>query len=98
MDNHNGSYQHEEIPPPQAKARHDLSAAERQHIAEVRQQLDDFAAQVLRLKGAIYDKESELSFMRRHLTIYLGTIATNAGLPMGSALSPDGSALIAREG
>lgn len=95
----NGNHIYEPPPPvQQAKTRHDLSAAERQHVAEVRAQLDEFSAEVLKLKGAIYDKQNELSFMRRHLTVYLGTIATNAGLPLGSALSADGASLIAREG
>ena len=98
MDNHNGSYQREEVPPPQAKLRHDLSAAERQHLAEVKAQLDELIADILKMKGAIWDKQNEISLMRRHLTFFLGHMATNAGLPMGAVLSPDGASLIAREG
>lgn len=95
-DETNGNHIYE--PPVQTKTRHDLSAAERQHVAEVKAQIDALTSQVLRLKGAIFDQEAELSFMRRHLSIFVGTIGTNAGLPPGSSLSPDGTALIAREG
>ena len=64
----------------------------------MRTQIENFESDVLRLKGAIWDKQAELSFMRRHLSVYLGVIASNAGLPLGAQLSPDGSVLIAREG
>ena len=80
----------------ESKLRHDLSDSERRHIAEVRAQIDEFEKTVLQLKGAIWDKQAELSFMRRHLSLFIGTIATDAGLPMGSQLSQDGAAILAR--
>jgi hypothetical protein len=78
------------------KSRHALSESEQRHIAEVRAQIDTFEADILRLKGAIWDRQGELSFMRRHLSLYIGNIATDAGLPMGSQLSQDGAAILAR--
>lgn len=78
--------------------RHPLTEAERNHIAEVRMQMNDTAGEVLKLKGAIFDKQNEIELMRRHLSLFIGTIATEARLPMGSTLSPDGAALIEREG
>jgi hypothetical protein len=80
----------------ESKLRHDLSESERRHIAEVRAQIDAFEAEMLKLKGAIFDRQNELSFMRRHLSLFIGNIATNAGLPMGSQLSQDGAAILAR--
>lgn len=74
-----------------------LTEAERRHVAEVRAQMIEFEGETLKLKGAILDKQQELSFMRRHLSLFLGNMATNAGLPMGASLSPDGSLLVAKE-
>jgi hypothetical protein len=74
-----------------------LSDAERRHVAEVRAQLSESEAECLKLKGAIWDKQNEMSFMRRHLSVFLGNVATNAGLPIGSTLSADGASLIGRD-
>ena len=76
--------------------RHPLTEAERNHIAEVRMQMAETEGEILKLKGAIWDKQHEMDLMRRHLALYVGTIATTARLPMGSMLSPDGTALIER--
>ena len=86
------------VPAESRQKRHPLTEAERNHIAEVRMQINDTAGEILKLKGAIFDKNNEIELMRRHLALYVGTIATAARLPMGSMLSPDGAALIEREG
>lgn len=73
-----------------------LSDSERQHAANVQSALNDFQNEICRLEGVIRLKERQMEFLRRHLSMWLGTMAEGAGLPMGSRLSPDGAALIGR--
>ena len=75
-----------------------LSDSERRHIGEVQAQMNAFQSEILQMEGQIHLRERELSFMRRHLSIYLGQLATDHGLPLGSALNADLTHLVAREG
>jgi hypothetical protein len=95
MNEQNGS--HAEQPAQQAQRRHALSETERRHVADVRAQLDAVQNEVVKLKGVIYDREQELMRIRWHLSLYVGTVAVEAGLPMGAVLSPDGAALLVRD-
>jgi hypothetical protein len=79
------------------QTRYELTEAERRHIAEAKAQMSEFESEILKYEGVIRTKERELIFMRRHLQLYLGVMASAARLPMGSQLSPDGAMLIARE-
>jgi hypothetical protein len=97
--------QNGELPPPlsqlpastpAAKA-YTLSDAERQHVAEISATMQSFQDEILRLKGVILDKQTELDLMRRHLRLTFGMLAQAHGLPMGAQLTPDGMRLIARE-
>lgn len=75
-----------------------LAASERQHISEVQAQMNATQQDILVLEGQIRVRERELSFMRRHLSLYVGQIAGDHGLPPGSVLSQDLTTLTAREG
>lgn len=75
-----------------------LTESERRHIGEVQAQANSFSDEILRLEGQIRLRERELSFIRRHLTIYISQMATDNGLPIGSSLTPDLTMLVAREG
>lgn len=83
--------------PKQFASIYELTENERRHIAEVKAQMSEFENEILRFEGIIRTKERELVLMRRHLQLYLGLMATNSGLPMGSGLSPDGARLVPRE-
>ena len=75
-----------------------LAESERRHISEVQAQMQNFQNEILQLEGQVHLRERELSFMRRHLSLYIGQMATDHGLPMGSALTQDLTMLVAREG
>lgn len=77
--------------------RYSFTETEAQHVSQVRNQMGELEAEVLRLEGATRMKEREIASLRRHLQLYLGSVATGAGLPAGAQLSPDGAALVARE-
>lgn len=73
-----------------------LTESERRHISEVQAQLNSMQSEIVTLEGQIRLREREMSFMRRHLSIYLGQMATEHGLPLGSALNADMTVLMAR--
>ena len=73
-----------------------LTESERRHISEVQAQANSFSDEILRLEGQIRLRERELSFIRRHLTIYVSQMANDHGLPIGSTLNADLTVLMAR--
>jgi hypothetical protein len=102
MNEQNGSHANEEQSRPAAEIhsgsqqRYVLTEAERRHIATAKTQVENLEMDVLKLKGAIYDRQQELALLRRHLTMYVGALVDAAGLPPGSVLSVDDGTIIAR--
>ena len=90
--NSNGTHSPHEL-----RQSYEMETAEQEHVAAVRNQIDQMQREVLLLKGTILDKQSEIDSLRRHLAFYVGALAAASGLPpAGAYLGPDGKTIAVR--